>query len=75
MVVFLNDDFNISILMCMMKIPQVESHILEGHGDEVWSLCFSPDGKMLATASADGRHCYCVGNCCLPSSAIKMSHT
>ncbi len=34
---------------------QVEYRILEGHEDEVWSLCFSPDGKLLATASADGK--------------------
>src|SRR5437588_3227871 len=27
---------------------------VEGHTDNVYSLCFSPDGKLLASASGDG---------------------
>ena len=26
---------------------------LEGHGREVWSVCFSPDGRRLASGSGD----------------------
>ncbi|NTU78885.1 MAG: WD40 repeat domain-containing protein [Chloroflexales bacterium] len=28
-------------------------HTLEGHGDQVWWAAFSPDGRLLATASDD----------------------
>ena len=28
--------------------------ILRGHGDAVYSAAFSPDGRLIATASADG---------------------
>jgi len=31
-----------------------EQNRLEGHEDEVWSVNFSPDGQLIATASADG---------------------
>ena len=27
---------------------------LEGHGREVFSVCFSPDGRMVASGSAEG---------------------
>ena len=26
---------------------------LEGHGGEVWSVCFSPDGRRLASGNGD----------------------
>lgn len=34
--------------------PSVLSHILEGHGDAVWGLAFSPTSRRLASCSADG---------------------
>ncbi|KAK2490065.1 hypothetical protein MC885_009343 [Smutsia gigantea] len=34
--------------------PSVLSHILEGHGDAVWGLAFSPTSQRLASCSADG---------------------
>jgi len=30
-----------------------EQNRLEGHADEVWSVSFSPDGQLIATASSD----------------------
>ncbi len=30
-----------------------ELRVLEGHNDQVWSVCFSPDGRFLATGSDD----------------------
>lgn len=30
------------------------SHVLEGHGDAVWGLAFSPASQRLASCSADG---------------------
>jgi len=30
-------------------------HQLRGHGAEVFTLCFSPNGKLLATGGSDGR--------------------
>lgn len=30
------------------------SHVLEGHGDAVWGLAFSPTAQRLASCSADG---------------------
>jgi len=35
------------------NLPKVTSHILQGHNDEVWNVCFSPDGKYLASGSKD----------------------
>lgn len=34
--------------------PSVLSHVLEGHGDAVWGLAFSPTCQRLASCSADG---------------------
>uniref|UniRef100_A0A8C2QCM4 Striatin-4 n=1 Tax=Cricetulus griseus TaxID=10029 RepID=A0A8C2QCM4_CRIGR len=34
--------------------PSVLSHVLEGHGDAVWGLAFSPISQRLASCSADG---------------------
>uniref|UniRef100_A0A2K6DTJ2 Striatin 4 n=1 Tax=Macaca nemestrina TaxID=9545 RepID=A0A2K6DTJ2_MACNE len=34
--------------------PSVLSHVLEGHGDAVWGLAFSPASQRLASCSADG---------------------
>jgi RNA polymerase sigma factor (sigma-70 family) len=31
-----------------------EVRVLRGHGGDVWFLCFSPDGKTLASCGADG---------------------
>ncbi|CBN76878.1 conserved unknown protein [Ectocarpus siliculosus] len=39
---------------CQLKmLPQVSTHILEDHTDEVWCCRFSNGGGMLATSSAD----------------------
>jgi WD repeat-containing protein 26 len=36
-------------------LPHVTIAVLEGHcDDEVWCITFSPNGKQLATASANG---------------------
>jgi len=35
------------------KMPNNNTHILEGHNDEVWNVSFSPDGKFLASGSKD----------------------
>ncbi|ANB13981.1 glucose-induced degradation complex subunit GID7 [Sugiyamaella lignohabitans] len=37
------------------KFPNVTTHILKDHFDEVWYLAFSNDGKYLASSSADKR--------------------
>ena len=34
-------------------VPRVTKHVFTGHTDEVWDLNFSPDGRMLASASKD----------------------
>ncbi|XP_007941076.2 striatin-4, partial [Orycteropus afer afer] len=34
--------------------PSMLSHVLEGHGDAVWGLAFSPASRRLASCSADG---------------------
>lgn len=34
--------------------PSMLSHVLEGHGDAVWGLAFSPSTQRLASCSADG---------------------
>lgn len=34
--------------------PSMLSHVLEGHGDAVWGLAFSPTTQRLASCSADG---------------------
>lgn len=34
--------------------PSMLSHVLEGHGDAVWGLAFSPPTQRLASCSADG---------------------
>ncbi|KAI3626096.1 hypothetical protein CBS9595_001457 [Malassezia furfur] len=33
--------------------PRHNSHVLQGHADEVWTLRFSPSGRLLATAGRD----------------------
>ncbi|WFC98325.1 hypothetical protein MYAM1_001051 [Malassezia yamatoensis] len=33
--------------------PRENTHVLQGHSDEVWTLRFSPSGDMLATAGRD----------------------
>ena len=43
----------------LLTLQQILSRIrernrLEGHSGPVWSVCFSPDGQLLATASSDG---------------------
>ncbi|CAN0267272.1 unnamed protein product [Ectocarpus sp. 12 AP-2014] len=39
---------------CQLKmLPQVSTHVLEDHTDEVWCCRFSNGGRMLATSSAD----------------------
>ncbi|ORX43103.1 WD40 repeat-like protein [Piromyces finnis] len=35
------------------NLPKVTTHILNGHSDEVWNVCFSPNGKYLASGSKD----------------------
>ncbi|KAI8844651.1 WD40-repeat-containing domain protein [Chytriomyces cf. hyalinus JEL632] len=35
------------------EFPTKTTHILDGHSDEVWFVSFSPDGKLLASASKD----------------------
>jgi len=34
-------------------MPNITTHILEGHDDEIWNVSFSPDGKFLASGSKD----------------------
>ena len=36
------------------QIPSRTAQVLDGHNEEVWHVQFSNDGKMLASASADG---------------------
>jgi WD40 repeat protein len=44
----------------MQRLPDVQMdwstlmHMLEGHGSYIWAVAFSPDGKLLASASSDG---------------------
>jgi len=33
--------------------PEDEAIVLEGHDDWVWSVSFSPDGRTIASGSAD----------------------
>jgi WD repeat-containing protein 26 len=35
------------------NFPRVTTHVLDEHKDEVWFVCFSHDGKYLASASKD----------------------
>jgi WD40 repeat protein len=42
-------------IACLGEFDAREVMRLEGHSHSVWSLDFSPDGKLLATAGWDGR--------------------
>jgi len=33
--------------------PKKELRVLKDHSDSVYGVCFSPDGKLLASAAAD----------------------
>src|SRR4051794_24972854 len=51
--------FEDRILRWMRRLPKVEKdwnallQTLEGHWNYVWAVAFSPDGKVLASASSD----------------------
>lgn len=41
--------------MCDRNVfPTINTHILDGHSDEVWRIAFSNAGDLLASASQDG---------------------
>lgn len=44
----------VPLLPSVSPDPSVLSHVLEGHGDAVWGLAFSPTSQRLASCSADG---------------------
>jgi len=37
----------------MRSVREEDHDIKNGHSDTVYGICFSPDNKMIATASAD----------------------
>ena len=36
------------------QILRLESPVIKGHTGKVWDVCWSPDGRRLASASEDG---------------------